>query len=74
MAIQCVRCKNAGEPPTLVSATGELKAKILSGICKDCWEEWKRRSVMLINEHRLTPFLPQHREVLEQHMKEFLGL
>lgn len=73
-AIQCVRCGSSGEPPALVSVTGALKEKILSSICNTCWEEWKKMSVMVINEYKLTPFLPQHREVLEKQMKEFLGL
>ncbi|MBI4125818.1 MAG: Fe(2+)-trafficking protein [Deltaproteobacteria bacterium] len=70
--IQCARCGNEGPPPDFIPYEGALKAAIVSQICSECWEAWKKMSVMVINEFRLTPFLPEHRQVLEQHMKDFL--
>lgn len=72
--IQCVRCGNKGAPPDFVPYEGSLKETIVSQICAECWEAWKKMSVMVVNEFRLTPFLPEHRQVLERHMKEFLKL
>lgn len=72
--IQCVRCGNEARPPEFVPYEGKLKETILKQICSDCWEAWKKMSVMVVNEFRLTPFLPQHREILESHMREFLKL
>jgi len=74
MTIQCVRCKATSSPPEFVPYSGPLKEAIEKQVCNQCWEEWKKMSVMVVNEYKLTPFLPQHREILEQHMKEFLGL
>lgn len=72
--IQCVRCGGKGKEPEFVPYEGKLKEAICSQVCQECWEAWKKMSVMVINEYRLTPFLPEHREILETHMKEFLKL
>lgn len=72
--IKCIRCGADALPPDFIPYEGALKAAILAQTCAQCWEEWKKMSVMVVNENRLTPFLPQHREILEQQMKEFLGL
>lgn len=72
--IKCARCGNCGPPPDFIPYDGLLKEAIVSQICQECWEAWKKMSVMVVNEFRLTPFLPEHRQVLEQHMKEFLKL
>ena len=72
--IQCVRCEKNGPSPEFIPYEGALKAAIAAQICADCWEAWKKMSVMVVNEYRLTPFLPQHREILETQMKEFLKL
>lgn len=72
--ILCIRCGATANPPEFVPYKGPLKEAILSQTCENCWEEWKKMSVMVVNENRLTPFLPEHREILEKQMKEFLGL
>lgn len=72
--IKCVRCGNESAAPEFVPYSGALKEAILAQICGGCWEAWKKMSVMVVNEFRLTPFLPEHREILETHMKEFLKL
>lgn len=72
--IKCVRCGADAPPPDFVPYPAPLKEAIVTQVCGPCWEEWKKMSVMVVNEYKLTPFLPQHREILEQQMKEFLGL
>lgn len=72
--MKCIRCGQEGSPPDFVPYSGPLKEAIVSQVCANCWEAWKKMSVMVINEFKLTPFLPQHREILEQHLKEFLNL
>ncbi len=71
--IQCKRCSGSGEGPGFVPP-GKNQKYIQENICKDCWEEWKKMSVKVINENRLTPFMPQHKEILEEQMKQFLNL
>ena len=72
--IKCVRCNKEDAPPDFIPYEGKLKEAIASQICQECWEAWKKMSVMVVNEFRLTPFLPEHRQILEDHMKEFLKL
>lgn len=73
-AVKCVRCGNEAPPPDFIPYAGALKEAVAKQVCAECWEAWKNRSVMVVNEFRLMPFLPQHKEILEQHMVEFLKL
>ena len=53
---------------------GALGATIVQGICAECWEEWTRAEVMVINELRLNFMDPAAQQTLERHMREFLLL
>ncbi len=72
--ITCVRCGMTGpaiEKVPFRDATGdEVKEKI----CQNCWQEWLKMQIMVINEFRLNPTDPQSMDILKQHMREFLGL
>lgn len=72
--IHCRRCQR--DAPTIREATypGALGDKILAGICADCWSEWQRAEVMVINELRLNFMDPEAQKILTHHMREFLGL
>ena len=72
--IHCRRCQR--DAPTIVEATypGALGAEIGTQICTDCWAEWQRAEVMVINELRLNFMDPEAQKVLVHHMREFLGL
>lgn len=72
--VKCIRCGNEAAPPEFVPYQGPLGEAISSQVCSECWEAWKKMSVMVVNEFRLTPFLPEHRQILEDHMREFLKL
>lgn len=72
--INCKRCGKNNVPAGFVPYHGELKEKIAKNVCDGCWEEWKKASVMVINEYRLTPFLPEHKQILQEQMFEFLNL
>jgi len=43
-------------------------------VCPECWREWLRTQVMLINEYRLNLVDPQARAALEGQMRGFLKL
>ena len=73
-SFECTRCHrhaNALEKPPQPGKVGE---EILEHICDDCWGEWSRNEVMVINELKLNFMEPQAQEILTQHMREFLGL
>lgn len=72
--IKCMRCGQEGEGFASSPYPGSLGEKILKGTCQKCWEEWKKFSVMVINDFKLRPFLPEDRSVLEKHMKQYLNL
>lgn len=71
----CLRCGRAGAPrlarPPLPGAAGR---EVQAGICADCWGEWGRAEVMVINELRLNFMDPASQEILNRQMREFLHL
>ena len=51
---------------------GKLGVEIRETICADCWNEWLKMEVMVINELRLSLMDPSSQETLNRHMREFL--
>ncbi|HET7295317.1 MAG TPA: Fe(2+)-trafficking protein [Vicinamibacteria bacterium] len=76
MSLHCQRCGKDGEAPTAskVAFLGDHKARVLEGICGECWKEWEAVEVKVINEYRLNFMDPEHREALKRACVEFLGL
>ena len=72
--LRCVRCGREAEgvvdPPVAGAVGEELETKIF----RDCWAEWERAEIMVINELRLNFMDPRSQEILLQHMREFLAL
>lgn len=75
LAVPCVRCGRAAAPalarPPLPGATGR---DVQARVCADCWREWTRAEVMVINELRLNFMDAGSQETLDRHMREFLHL
>lgn len=70
--VNCSRCGRTArglERPPHPGAVGE---EILAKVCADCWAEWQKAEVMVINELRLNFMDPRAQEVLVHHMREFL--
>ena len=71
----CPRCGRTGAPalrrPPLPGALGR---DVQARVCADCWQEWTRNEVMVINELRLNFMDPGAQEILDKHMREFLRL
>jgi Fe-S cluster biosynthesis and repair protein YggX len=76
MTLTCTRCGQPGEPPPAhrIGFGGPDKERVLQGICAECWKEWERTEVKVINEYRLNFMDPEHREALKRACVEFLGL
>lgn len=71
--VQCARCGRPDAPalprPPLPGKNGvEIRQKI----CADCWAEWQKMEVMVINELRLNFMDPASQPILNQHMRQFL--
>lgn len=71
--VACARCGRP-EAPALARPPlpGKLGAEIHQRVCADCWAEWQKVEVMVINELRLNFMDPASQETLNRHMREFL--
>jgi Fe-S cluster biosynthesis and repair protein YggX len=73
--VHCARCGRPNAPalprPPLYGAAGK---ELQERICADCWGEWQRVEVMVINELRLNFMDPNAQQVLDQQMRQFLLL
>ncbi|HVR28863.1 MAG TPA: oxidative damage protection protein [Thermoanaerobaculia bacterium] len=73
--VSCSRCRREAEAlakrPPLPSA---LADELLARVCAECWAEWEKNEVMVINELRLNFMDPRAAEVLHQKMREFFEL
>ena len=72
--IQCARCgqvKPKMASPPFRNAQGQM---IQEKICADCWAEWQRAEVMVINELRLNFMDPKAQEILAVETRKFLLL
>lgn len=72
--IKCLKCGQEAERLTHSPYPGPLGMLIIESTCQQCLDEWKKFSVMVINEYKLRPFLPDHRVILEKNLKQFLNL
>jgi Fe-S cluster biosynthesis and repair protein YggX len=71
--LACVRCGRPDAPAlSRPPLPGKLGPEIRDKVCADCWAEWQRAEVMVINELRLNFMDPAAQETLNQHMREFL--
>jgi Fe-S cluster biosynthesis and repair protein YggX len=69
--VQCVKLGKEAEGLDRPPYPGELGKKIYEHVSKEAWQMWLRQQTMLINEYRLSPVNPKHRELLENEMEKF---
>jgi Fe-S cluster biosynthesis and repair protein YggX len=70
--VKCSRCgqlKPGFERPPF---PGSIGARILGEICQDCWNQWTRQQMMLINHYGLNLMDSQARSFLTKNMEAFL--
>jgi Fe-S cluster biosynthesis and repair protein YggX len=72
--VHCVRCGREAAP-TLARPPlpGQRGREIQAQTCADCWAEWTRVEVMVINELRLNFMDPAAQEILDKQMRDFLN-
>jgi Fe-S cluster biosynthesis and repair protein YggX len=71
--VHCARCGRPEAPAlTRTPLPGKLGQEVRSRVCQDCWNEWEKMEVMVINELRLNFMDPASQEILGKHMREFL--
>lgn len=72
--VHCSRCQRDVPPMERAPMPGKLGAEIQAKTCSDCWADWQRAEVMVINEFKLDFMDPRAQEVLTRHLREFLLL
>jgi Fe-S cluster biosynthesis and repair protein YggX len=73
--IQCSRCglqKEAVVKPAFYR--GDVKQQLVTHACQDCWTEWIRMQIMLVNEYRLNLMDPKTDEFLNTQVLAFFKL
>lgn len=69
--VHCVKLGTEAEGLDRQPYPGELGKRIFENVSKEAWAMWLRQQTMLINEYRLSPINPKHREMLESEMEKF---
>ena len=67
--IQCQYLKKEAEGLSFAPYPGELGKRIYQQVSKAGWQRWVDHQTMLLNEYRLTPIDPKHRQFLAQEME-----
>ena len=70
--VTCVRCSQTREGFERAPFPGDVGARIVEGICRDCWAQWLKQQTMLINHYGLNVMDPQARAFLTRNMSAFL--
>ena len=69
----CVRCeRDEAAPLTRPPFPNDLGRRVAAEICVDCWEEWKRRLMLLINHYGLDLQDAGARDFLYTNLRSFL--
>ncbi len=70
--VNCVVLGRAADGLDYAPYPGELGKRIWQSVSKEAWQRWVDHQTMLINEYRLTPIDPKHRQFLATEMEKFL--
>lgn len=70
--VNCSRCGNTREGFERPPFPGAIGARIVEGICKECWAAWLKQQTMLINHYGLNVMESQARTFLTRNMESFL--
>lgn len=73
--MKTVNCIKYGADQEVIPYTpypGELGKRISGNISFRFWQEWMQVQTMIINENHFSPIDPEHRQIIEQKMVQFL--
>lgn len=70
--VKCSRCGQTRAGFERAPFPGTIGARIVGEICQDCWSQWTRQQMMLINHYGLNLMDPQARSFLTKNMEAFL--
>ncbi|MGM0412684.1 MAG: oxidative damage protection protein [Pseudomonadota bacterium] len=69
--VHCARLGREAEGLDRPPYPGEMGQRLYENVSKEAWQEWLSHQTMLINENRLSPVDPKHRQFLEKEMEKF---
>lgn len=69
--VNCVVLKKEAEGLDKAPYPGELGQRILENASKEAWAMWMKQQTMLMNENKLSPIDPKHRQFLLEEMEKF---
>ncbi len=69
--ITCTRCGQTRAGFERPPFPGQLGARIVAEICQECWAQWTKQQMMLINHYGLNLMDPQARSFLTRNMEAF---
>ena len=69
--VNCVVLKKEAEGLDKAPYPGELGQRILENASKEAWGMWMKQQTMLMNENKLSPMDPKHRQFLVDEMEKF---
>ena len=69
--VNCVVLKKEAEGLDRAPYPGELGQRILENASKEAWDMWMKQQTMLMNENKLSPIDPKHRQFLLDEMEKF---
>lgn len=69
--VNCVVLKKEAEGLDKAPYPGELGQRILENASKEAWQMWMKQQTMLMNENKLSPIDPKHRQFLLEEMEKF---
>jgi Fe-S cluster biosynthesis and repair protein YggX len=69
--VNCVVLKKEAEGLDKAPYPGELGQRIYENASKEAWQMWMKQQTMLMNENRLSPIDPKHRQFLLEEMEKF---
>jgi Fe-S cluster biosynthesis and repair protein YggX len=70
--VKCSRCGQTRAGFERPPFPGEIGRRIAGEICQDCWGQWTRQQMMLINHYGLNLMDIQARSFLTKNMEAFL--
>ena len=69
--VNCVILKKEAEGLDRAPYPGEIGQRILENASKEAWSMWMKQQTMLMNENKLSPMDPKHRQFLLEEMEKF---
>lgn len=69
--VNCIVLKKEAEGLDKAPYPGEIGQRILENASKEAWGLWMKQQTMLMNENKLSPMDPKHRQFLVDEMEKF---